>query len=217
MNFLFIGDTNVGKTSIINYLLGEKKIDNPITIGTRIRSGPLRGQKKKYYLIDTGEFFINETNIYSHLYRVAGIFIVYDIRNFDSFIHAKRIYKRLIHYCSGSIRKYPIILLANKSEDTFNKELQWGYTRINEDGNEIEMIKVSAKTGLNIDSAFNRCVSEFEKIKNSYVIFDENTADLQSNGYYIAHETKIQAKYINWVSWVWYKIINCCSLRFRKK
>lgn len=218
MNFLFIGDTNVGKTSIINYLLrgeNENNLNNPITIGTRIRSGPLRGQNKKYYLIDTGEFFINEINIYSHLYRVAGIFIVYDIRNFDSFMNAKRIYKRLSVYCSNSLRKYPIILLANKAEDSYNKKPQWGLTRMSEDGDEIEIIKVSAKTGLNLHRAFNKCVNDFIKIKNTFIICDESDAvDYQTNGYYIAHhETTVQKGYIVWINWIWNKIIHCCSFR----
>jgi len=246
MNFLFIGDTNVGKTSIINYLLDcEDNLNNPITIGTNIRKGSVSRTRKKctpegvrrpvgavYCLIDTGDYFTNEINILSHLYRVAGIFIVYDIRNFNSFANAKKIYRRLSH--RGS--KRPIMLLANKAENVINGKAQWGYARIQlnqQEGEEeeVELIKVSAKTGLNINKAFHKCIDNFEKMKNTVQIIDTiDVCELENNGYYITplwgsahvHDDKIFVKsYWNqfkyFISNSWNKILCCCGASRRKK
>lgn len=180
MNFIFVGDTNVGKTSIINYLLDckDKNQDHQqITIGTNIRRGFV--SQKKYILIDSGDFFLNEFNILSHLYRVDGIFIVYDICDPRSFANAKKIYRRLSSHQQQNSRTTTknnktttFMLLANKAENIMNEKVQWGYARINcryrcypepdcddqEKLEDIEIIKVSAKTGLNIKKAFHKCV-----------------------------------------------------------
>ncbi len=263
MNFLFIGDTNVGKTSIINYLLDcEDNLNNPITIGTNIRKGsvsrttwkkctpervkpkvppPRRGGVRRpygavYCLIDTGDYFTNEINILSHLYRVAGIFIVYDIRNFNSFANAKKIYRRLSHRFGGSHRgsKRPIMLLANKAENVINGTAQWGYARIQlnqQEGEEeeVELIKVSAKTGLNINKAFHKCVDNFKKMKNTVQIIDTiDVCELENNGYYITplqgsggHEEIFVKSYWNqfkyFISNSWNKVLSCCGVSRRKK
>lgn len=161
MNFLFLGDTNVGKTQIIKYLNESKYyIDSGITLGIKIHTIDFMGYELN--MLDTGEYYRLGSAIDKFLEYMDGVFVVYDIYNKESFRYAIKllIKYRDLGYC-------PVYLLGNKIDKTYGTEWKSADT-----------IRVSGKTGENIKETFEKIVRETQK-KTSKTFFghSENSSD----------------------------------------
>lgn len=138
MYILFIGDTFVGKTSLLNNLMGKIYEENPkLTIGYDIH--PISINSREIYCIDTGEYYISEPIVRDMLPFVSGIVIVYDITSRSSLYYAMELYDKY------KDRYYRTIILGNKCDNTDEEQFTNEHT-----------IKVSAKTGQNVRFAINK-------------------------------------------------------------
>ena len=100
---LFIGDTNVGKTTIIKRLIKDEIKTYNITLGINFY------KYKEYTLIDTGEFYLNQNIINTILPKVHYIFIVYDLTDMSTYHYAKKLYNKFK-------KDYTVKLLPNKAD-----------------------------------------------------------------------------------------------------
>lgn len=139
MNVLFLGDSGVGKTTLIHYLLshGKSKKNHQITLGIEYHTF------KKCTLIDTGEYYASKVSIES-LNNITHIVIVYDIYSKESLEYAMNIYNKFKD-------KYPIILLANK----IDKYPGWNLDLFTNE----HSIKISASSGENVFETFKMIIN----------------------------------------------------------
>lgn len=151
---VFLGDTAVGKSCISSrYIRNEFYEFQEPTIGAAFLSKTININNKDIRLDiwDTAgqERYRSLAPMY---YRGAhGAFIVYDVTNPDSFIGAQtwinELYKKAPHCI--------ILLLGNKYD--LKKNIKISQEEVNTfcETNNIKHIYVSAKTGENIEEAFN--------------------------------------------------------------
>jgi len=151
---VFLGDTSVGKSCISSrYIRNEFYEFQEPTIGAAFLSKTININNKDIRLDvwDTAgqERYRSLAPMY---YRGAhGAFIVYDVTNHDSFIGAQTWINELNKKASHCI----ILLLGNKYD--LKKNIKISEEEINKfcETNNIKHIYVSAKTGENIEEAFN--------------------------------------------------------------
>ena len=156
---VLLGDEGVGKTSTITQHV-EKKFDESykMTIGTDISAKLMEEGGKNIYLIiwDIGGQDKFKVLRESYLQGAFGALVLYDITNQFSYNHIHDWIADAEKYCG----KIPLVLCANKN-DLENKR-----TVLSEDGKKLakeigaEFIETSAKTGDNVDEAFNLLVQK---------------------------------------------------------
>ncbi|MFX1298918.1 MAG: Rab family GTPase [Promethearchaeota archaeon] len=159
---VMLGDEAVGKTSLI--LQHTEHIFNQnykMTIGTDISAKLVEiekeGTKTNVYLIiwDIGGQDKYRILRESYLRGAAGALLVFDITNKITYSHIYNWFDESKKYIGKEV---PIILLGNK-EDLFDKRVV-----TTEEGEKlakklnIEFLETSAKTGKNVEVAFNKIV-----------------------------------------------------------
>ena len=169
-NVILVGDTSVGKTSILNRFIGKQFSEQyECTISVNLQ--------KKSILLDP--YTAVELNIwdtcgqekykaltkqyYKNANGVALLFDINDKKTFDNLLYwVKDIY-------NFSNKNISIIIVGNKSDlerNVSDNDIE-NFTKINK----LNFIQVSAKNGLNIELLFEKLAKEmFEKNKN----FQEN-------------------------------------------
>lgn len=167
MYILFIGDTNVGKTTIIDKIKeichnSETVMNKQITLGIKTHQVKFKG--KTLRLIDSGEYYSHKTMIEGFLPYVSTIVVVYDIYSKESFKYAVRLFWEFMVKHNGP-KVYDTYLLGNKCDTagTAGKVGEWknGHT-----------LKVSGKTGENVKEILEYFISESPK-KNTENIEEE--------------------------------------------
>ncbi|NHI94279.1 MAG: GTP-binding protein [Candidatus Lokiarchaeota archaeon] len=159
---VLLGDESVGKTSTITQHV-EKKFEESykMTIGTDISAKLMEEGGKNIYLIiwDIGGQDKFKVLRESYLQGAFGALVLYDISNQFSYNHIPDWIADAEKYCG----KIPLILCGNKN-DLENKRVI-----LAEDGKKLakeigaEFIETSAKTGENVDEAFNLLVQKIVK------------------------------------------------------
>jgi Ras-related protein Rab-1A len=165
---LCIGDSSVGKSSLVNRYAEESfdtRFISTIGVDFKIKSITIRGKIVKMQLWDTAgqERFRAITTSY---YRGAdGVILVYDVTNPESIESLERTWIREVKMHATKNPK--MILVGNKcdlattlsgAELMRNRELLAGLKeRLAQDGH-VDVIEVSAKTGANVNTIFERLV-----------------------------------------------------------
>ena len=168
---LFLGDSTVGKTSLlIRYL--EKKFDNSMpTLGVDVRYKYIQYENKniKLDLWDTAgqERF---KSIISTYYKGAhGAIFMFDITNKGSFEKMKI----LIEEIKEDLPDIKMIILENKIDLEDEREVSRELIEEYQNSTNIEIIKTSSKTGEGIEEAFIALVKELFYDKKLGLVTDD--------------------------------------------
>ncbi len=159
-----LGDGAVGKTSLRRRYMGQGfTTQHLMTIGAdfAILEKEVDGIKVTWQIWDLAgqESFKNVRNMY---YRGCfGALLVFDITNKQSFLNLDNWLKELLkHNGRGPI---PLIILGNKvdleeqrqvSQEEVNQYVENLKKRFSKESIEIKYLETSAKTGLNVEEAF---------------------------------------------------------------
>ena len=184
LKVILLGDSGVGKTSIINQYIKKNFVETLSTIGSEQHYKIIKINKKEIQLKiwDTPgqtKFF----NITKNSMRNTDIAIlIYDITNKESFISLKQWYKKLIEV----IKKDNIIIgIASNKSDLLNEEVITS-EEINTFAEEInvDVFSTSAKNYDNIEEMFFKFIEKYynkflnnknkSDLNNSYIIIEKN-------------------------------------------
>ncbi len=184
LKVILLGDSGVGKTSIINQYIKKNFVETLSTIGSEQHYKIIKINKKEIQLKiwDTPgqtKFF----NITKNSMRNTDIAIlIYDITNKESFISLKQWYKKLIEV----IKKDNIIIgIASNKSDLLNEEVITS-EEINTFAEEInvDVFSTSAKNYDNIEEMFFKLTEKYynkflnnknkSDLNNSYIIIEKN-------------------------------------------
>ena len=165
---LIIGDSTVGKTSILNYYKeGTFNQHYLATVGVDFfQKDVLFGDKKiRIKIWDTAGQERYKSLTEGYFRNAEGVLIVYDVTNSDTFNNLKfwiNSVKKHIDINKGHI---PAILIGNKI-DIFNREVtkEEGEKYAKQEG--LEYYETSAKTGKNVNEAINNLVKVILKYDN---------------------------------------------------
>lgn len=163
---IIIGDSGIGKSSLLNRFADDVYTDSYIsTIGVdfKIRTIDIDGKMCKLQIWDTAgqERFRTITSSY---YRGAhGILLVFDITNPESFVNLTAWLKEVTNYASETVN---LILIGTKSDLVEKRKIS--YTDASEfaKNNNMEYIETSAKSSINIDTAF---ITLTNNLRKSYI------------------------------------------------
>ena len=185
IKLLLLGDTNVGKSSMVYYFSRKKMLKNPLaTVG--IDFVPVRDTNNETYahVWDTGGLEKFQC-ITKHYFSGAHcVMIVYDASlHTDAYTQISTWYEELIVMCGdNSLDKIPIMLIGNKYDNLTEKrtkppdDLQPLLARYS--SNMMHMY-TSAVTGKNIQTAFTKVLSSAKTRMNSPLLNKRTTVILE--------------------------------------
>jgi len=154
LKVLVIGDTGVGKSCLLLRFADDAFTPSfmpTIGIDFRIKEMELEGQTVKLQVWDTAgqDRFRSITNAY---YRGAhGVMLVYDVTDSKSFHNVKNWMHNLDEHASGAVNR---ILVANKSDMVDKRVIEPDRGRALAEQYGVKFFETSAKTGTEVDSAF---------------------------------------------------------------
>lgn len=170
IDILLVGETCVGKTSII-----KKNFDNNFANNMQTTTGlSYRAQKRKnncYLAWDTAgqeKYFFTVLDLIKGK-SVSGIFIVVDDKDHKEI---NKFSKAIKENCRKDFP--PIIILQNKVDllDSFERERDLKMLKnFSIEYDIFDVMQVSAKTGENINEAFDRMYDEVERRENMLIEF----------------------------------------------
>ena len=155
MNILVLGDSSVGKTSIINQYVEGKFEENFIsTCGLDLKEKKIIINDKQYQLLimETSGQERYHSIAESYYKRADGIILVFDITNRNSFNSLKNSWLKDVN----SHGYFPKIVVGNKKDLENIRVIKNEDIEKNKEFNEIECFETSAKTKENIETIFNK-------------------------------------------------------------
>ena len=153
---MLLGDGQVGKTSLISRLTGNKFDDSPMTtIGkeTYLYDTILHGINIKIKIFDTAgqeRFKSMSANV---IKNVEGLILTYSIESKESFNNLDNWLHQLNNV--SDISKTPIILVGNKSDLKDLREVDYEEGEDYAKEHDFHFFETSAKTGENVKEAFD--------------------------------------------------------------
>ena len=179
LRIILVGDSNVGKTSLINRFMGDDFQENyqcTINVDFKIKtitfSSSIAAELKIWDTCGQERF----KSLTSGYFKEAhGIVLVFDVSNLDSFKNLSFWLKEIKNNSNSNI-KPEIILVANKIDLKDRKVTnETGKEFANK--NKIMYVETSAKNGLNIDSQFEKLADVLiNKIKENPDNYLNNTS-----------------------------------------
>ena len=187
---LFLGDSTVGKTSLlIRYL--DKKFDKSMpTLGVDVRYKYLKYENKniKLDLWDTAGQERFKAIISTYYKGAQGAIFIFDITNENSFEKMKS----LIEETKKELPDIKMIILENKVDLEDEREVSRELIEEYQISTDIEIIKTSSKTGEGIDEAFLAIVKELFKDKKIGLVTedeDEQSTINKTNSFRLSNKT----------------------------
>ena len=165
INIIIIGDTNVGKTTLMKRYINDKFTENIIpSLGIELYR-KIKEINRKKYLIKIWDTCGQERfrSITQNYYRNAdGVMLLFDSNNIESFHNLNIWLNSLKEY---SIKNFPLIIIGTKSDLPINVH----DNDINNFCNlyNIKWFRTSAKTGENISISFDFLTKEIINIKDN--------------------------------------------------
>ena len=175
---VLIGDSFVGKTNILNKYLHDKfDQDSKATVGVEFGSKnfEIDGNHIKAQIWDTAgqERYRSLTNAY---YKGAlGALLVYDITKRKTF---ESVDKWMPDLKTNGDKNIFILLIGNKNDLEDQREVSVEEAKQKAAQYNVAFLETSAKTGTNINEAFDLMVKEV--YKSSHVVF-ESAAQVELN------------------------------------
>ena len=155
LNILLLGDSSVGKTSIISQYVDGKFEENFLsTCGLDLKEKKIIINDKQYQLIimDTSGQERYHSIAENYYKRADGIILVFDITNRNSFNSLKNSWLKDVN----SHGYFPKIVVGNKKDLENIRVIKNEDIEKNKEFNEIECFETSAKTKENIETIFNK-------------------------------------------------------------
>lgn len=154
MYFLFVGDTNVGKSTIIQnmerYLNYTDSVVEPLMMTIGIRTHTLDfSDDITLRVLDTGEYYQYQDTIELFLKFVAAVFVVYDIHSKESFRYAIQLYLKF-----RTQKGFKHVYLLGNNKQTSGNQPEWRCA---------ETIEVSGKTGENVKETMDKIVERIQE------------------------------------------------------
>ena len=179
---LLIGDSGVGKTTIMHRFVEEQHYTSTIGVEFRIKTVEVGGKKIKLQIWDTAgqERFRTITSSY---YRGAhGIITVYDVTDRTSFTNIKHWLSEIDRYACENVTK---LLVGNKTDLITNRVVTF------DEGNDfakelqVSFLETSAKNSDRIEDVFFTMVTDiftnhYARSPNTSVKMDEELVDSNS-------------------------------------
>ena len=150
-NILFIGDSEVGKTSFINRFVDEE-LDQPYPACMDFKTSGIEVDEKAINLrLWDASGLKRYRQVVLPLYKcVQGICFIYDITDVDSFQEVTRLYEE----CTKRLSKpVPKILIGNKADLESLREVSYSEGLKLAGSFKMQFIETSAKTGAGVDEA----------------------------------------------------------------
>ena len=178
--YIIIGETFVGKSNIIlHYIKGEFKENYNVTIGLEVGFKEIKKNDKFYKLQiwDTaGQEKYRSVTRGFYKNSVCG-FVVYDITKKETF---KRVIPWIEECKSNSSKQITIILLGNKADLTYERQVSYEEGKNLAEKYGIEFFETSAKTGQNINEAFDKSVNMIiDNINNDVYDLDDEQCGIK--------------------------------------
>ena len=178
INIFLIGDSQTGKTSIVNSFFGvsfSEQQMKTIGIDNYIKEIELKNRKKiKIQIYDTAGQEQYRSNAFTILKtKCEGIVLIYSITDEDSF---NNIFEYWINELNGIIdlSKYPIYFIGNKCDLeeerlVFHEQAEKASSKY-----KFKFMETSAKTNINIQELFTNISQDifdtFYKIENGEIV-----------------------------------------------
>ena len=165
IKLLLVGDSGVGKTSLLVQFTEEKFSENYITtigIDFNTKIIPVGDKKVKLLIWDTAgqERFRTITTAY---FRGAmGIILVYDITNRDSYNNITN-WVRDIHEKSNEQHKISLVIVGNKADMEEDRVVSLGEGKAMAEKYDALFFETSAKSNQNIHNVFSGLTKEIVK------------------------------------------------------
>lgn len=160
MKIVLVGDQNVGKTSLLRYLVDKKPLECPTTttsIYLTVEQLEVKGKTISVNIWDTAgeEQYRSLTSVY--LRSAKGILIVFDLSEKKSFESVQY----WMNYISDTLDVPPVItIVGNKSDLTEEQDVANEQIENFCQSKGVKYIQTSAKTGYNVSECFVGLVEE---------------------------------------------------------
>ena len=171
---VLVGDSSVGKTNIMSkYLKNEFHDDSKATVGVEFGSKQftVEGHTIKAQIWDTAgqERYKAITSAY---YKGAkGAFVVYDITRKQSFDSVDRWINELR---ATADKKLSIIIIGNKSDLEDQRQVTKEQGEEKAKNNEVAFMETSARSGENLEKAFEQMMNEVYKKCHEEMLSEDN-------------------------------------------
>ncbi len=172
---VIIGDTNVGKTCIIERLINNTFGNTKSTIGASYTDIKIKGINLKIWDTAGQEKFRSMINMY---YKGAKcIIICYDITEENSFNNVKNWLSEIEKNVNGIF----IILVGNKCDLNDNRKITYENAEIFAKENNMFYIETSAKNNINVNKLFDIIADKIALINKDE---DNCNIDISKNNNY---------------------------------
>ena len=172
---VIIGDTNVGKTCIIERLINNSFGNTKSTIGASYTDTKIKGINLKIWDTAGQEKFRSMINMY---YKGAKcIIICYDITQENSFNNVKNWLSEIEKNVNGIF----IILVGNKCDLNDNRKISYENAESFAKENNMFYIETSAKNNINVSKLFEIIADKIALINNDE---DNINIDISKNDNY---------------------------------
>jgi len=168
-----LGNSNVGKTNIINNFLGLQFTDKNIsTIGIdfKIKNVILENNSKlKVKIWDTAGQERFRSMAFNFLKNIQGILLIYDLTDESSFISIDRWINNLENKLD--MKNVPIILVGNKNDKEDERKISYEKGLKYAQKYNFKFFEMSAKTGENVNEAFLTLIHlYYDKNKEEFIL-----------------------------------------------
>ncbi|XP_064388540.1 ras-related protein Rab-8A-like [Halichondria panicea] len=173
---LLIGDSGVGKTCILVRFSEDafnSTFISTIGIDFKIRTVEIEGKKIKLQIWDTAgqERFRTITTAY---YRGAmGIMLVYDVTNERTFENIRNWIRNIEENASADVEK---MILGNKCDLQESRVVSQERGRVLAEEHGVKFMETSAKSGLNVESAFLALAKDIKNKMDRKSVTDQQPA-----------------------------------------
>ncbi|KAK0043326.1 GTP-binding protein YPTM1 [Biomphalaria pfeifferi] len=164
---IFVGDSSVGKTSLMLRYTDDCFSDTFITtIGVDFRNKPteVSGIKVKLQIWDTAPPYRFRRKVPSFYRGADGVMFVFDLTNMDSFHNMSSWMKETAHDLSEHCK---LLLVGKKSDQVEERVVTFEAAQSFADSVGLPYLETSAKSSFNVHNAFNSLAQSIVKNKRN--------------------------------------------------